>query len=109
MIAFIGDVHRAFDRLATIVDGLPADVGAVVQVGDLGLCPSDLGVAEQCALRLARFLRREQVGLVHAHQYTPFFYGLLARLLHRAPAVLFTEHGRHFPDFPRPKRKVAKK
>jgi len=44
---------------------------------------------------------------VHAHQYTPFFYSLFARLFQRKPAVLFTEHGRHFPDYPRPKRKVA--
>jgi hypothetical protein len=31
VIAFIRDVHRAFDRLPAIVDGLPAEVGAVVR------------------------------------------------------------------------------
>jgi L-malate glycosyltransferase len=65
------------------------------------------GVDWRCALRLAKIFEREQVDLVHAHQYTPFFYGLSARLFHRRPAVLFTEHGRHFPDYPRPKRKVV--
>ena len=54
MIAFIGDVHRAFARLAAIVDRLPAEVGAVVQVGDLGLRPSDLEPPDGCVLRLAR-------------------------------------------------------
>src|SRR5204862_1893786 len=44
--------------------------------------------------------------LVHAHQYTPFFYALAARLLYRRPPVLFTEHGRHQPDYPRRKRMV---
>ena len=52
-------------------------------------------------------LRRERVDLIHAHQYTPFFYGMLARLLHRRPPILFTEHGRPFPDYPRRKRIAA--
>jgi glycosyltransferase involved in cell wall biosynthesis len=57
--------------------------------------------------RLADLWRRGQVDLVHAHQYAPFFYAMAGRLLYRRPAVLFTEHGRHFPDFPRRKRIVA--
>ena len=43
MIAFIGDVHREFDRLAGAVAGLPADVKVAIQVGDLGLHADDLG------------------------------------------------------------------
>jgi glycosyltransferase involved in cell wall biosynthesis len=65
------------------------------------------GVDWRCSLRLARFLRRERVDLLHAHQYTPFFYSLTARFLYRRPAVLFTEHGRHYPDYPRRKRMLA--
>jgi glycosyltransferase involved in cell wall biosynthesis len=65
------------------------------------------GVDWRCSLRLAQFLRRERVSLVHAHQYTPFFYGITARLLAGSPAVMFTEHGRHQPDYRRPKRVVA--
>jgi L-malate glycosyltransferase len=65
------------------------------------------GVDWRCAFRLARILKQEKVDLIQAHQYTPFFYGLLARLIHRKPPLLFTEHGRHFPDYPRFKRKVA--
>ena len=65
------------------------------------------GVDWGCAWRLARLLRREHVDLVHAHQYTPFFYAAAARLLVRKPAILFTEHGRFFPDNPRRKRIIA--
>lgn len=65
------------------------------------------GVDWRCARRLARLLRRERVDLVHAHQYTPFFYGVTARLPWRRPPVLFTEHGRWFPDHPRPKRIIV--
>jgi glycosyltransferase involved in cell wall biosynthesis len=62
----------------------------------------DLG----CARRLARLLRQEQVRLVHAHQYTPFFYAVASGWFRRRPPVLFTEHGRWFPDYPRRKRIV---
>jgi glycosyltransferase involved in cell wall biosynthesis len=61
----------------------------------------------RCSLALARLLRRAQVDVVHAHQYTPFFYSLTARFLYRRPEVVFTEHGRHFPDYPRRKRMLV--
>jgi glycosyltransferase involved in cell wall biosynthesis len=101
----LGDRYRfrfvCLDDLGTLGeelrgDGFPVDV--------VGRRP---GVDFRCSLRLARRLRRERVDLLHAHQYTPFFYGITARLLCRRPPVLFTEHGGWYPDYPRPKRIVA--
>lgn len=89
------------DRLDTLGEQLRAE-GFPVEV--LNRRP---GLDARAAFRLARLLRREGVGLVHAHQYTPFFYALLARWLGRRVPVLFTEHGRHFPDYPRRKRMLA--
>jgi L-malate glycosyltransferase len=94
-------VFVCLDEAGTIGEELRSE-GFVVEV----LGRKD-GVDWQCAWRLAKFFQRAQVNLVHAHQYTPFFYSLLARLIYPKPPVLFTEHGRHFPDYPRPKRKVA--
>jgi glycosyltransferase involved in cell wall biosynthesis len=53
----------------------------------------------RAAWRLTGHLRRLKIEIVHAHQYSPFFYAALARLLcfHRV-RIIFTEHGRHFPD-----------
>jgi glycosyltransferase involved in cell wall biosynthesis len=65
------------------------------------------GLDWRCPLRLARLFREERVDVIHAHQYTPFFYGITARLLYRRAGVLFTEHGRHYPDHPRRKRMIA--
>lgn len=65
------------------------------------------GLDWRCSYRLARLIRREKVDVIHAHQYTPFFYAITARLLFRRPAVLFTEHGRHYPDYPRRKRMLV--
>jgi glycosyltransferase involved in cell wall biosynthesis len=65
------------------------------------------GLDWRCPLRLAARWRHHGVQLVQAHQYTPFFYALLGRVRAGRVPIVFTEHGRHFPDYPRPKRKVA--
>ena len=65
------------------------------------------GVDWQCGRRLTAFFREHNVAAVHAHQYTPFFYSLLARGLGRQPPIVFTEHGRQYPDHPRLKRIVC--
>jgi sugar transferase (PEP-CTERM/EpsH1 system associated) len=65
------------------------------------------GLDWRCLAQLGKLLRRERALVIHAHQYTPFFYALVARFLSGRPPILFTEHGRHFPDHRRPKRVVA--
>jgi glycosyltransferase involved in cell wall biosynthesis len=63
------------------------------------------GVDAALVRRLGAALRRDRVDLVHAHQYTPWFYaGLGAAWGWGRPRVLLTEHGRHWPDRRRPKR-----
>jgi glycosyltransferase involved in cell wall biosynthesis len=91
-------VFVCLDELGELGESLRGD-GVPVHVVDRkgGL---DLG----CARRLWRRLREENVDLVHAHQYTPFAYTLLARAWHRRPPILFHEHGRFHPDYPRRKR-----
>ncbi|MBM4149861.1 MAG: glycosyltransferase, partial [Lentisphaerae bacterium] len=42
--------------------------------------------------RLARFMRREKVDLVHAHEGASLFYGALAGRLAGRPAVVNTYH-----------------
>jgi L-malate glycosyltransferase len=94
-------VFICLDRLGALGEQLRGE-GFAVHVLD-----RTAGVDWRCAIRLARILRREKVELVQAHQYTPFFYAMLARLCFRRPGVLFTEHGRHHPDYRRPKRVLA--
>jgi glycosyltransferase involved in cell wall biosynthesis len=58
------------------------------------------------AWQMARELRRRRIQVIHAHQYTPFFYSALARVLAGGrPRLIFTEHGRHYPDVVRPARR----
>lgn len=65
------------------------------------------GIDTKCAKRLDAFAKREGVGLLHAHQYTPFFQAMLSRGLLGSRPVLLTEHGRHVPDLPSRKRSVV--
>ena len=75
-----------------------------IQVIALGRRPGlDLAVAR----RLATEIGRRRLEVVHAHQYTPFFYAALAKLLvSRKPHLMFTEHGRHYPDTVATKRRI---
>jgi len=65
------------------------------------------GIDRGCARRLKEFADREGAEILHAHQYTPFFQSLLSRGLFGRRPVVFTEHGRHFPDVPSRKRSIV--
>jgi glycosyltransferase involved in cell wall biosynthesis len=58
--------------------------------------------------RIAREFHARRIEVVHAHQYTPFFYAALARaVMRRPPRLILTEHGRHYPDIVSPFRRTA--
>jgi glycosyltransferase involved in cell wall biosynthesis len=94
-------VFACLDEVGPLGEELRAEGFAVHLLGRRA------GLDWGCPLRLTRLLRAERVDVVHAHQYTPFFYGLAARLGGPRRPILFTEHGRHQPDYPRPKRMLA--
>lgn len=94
-------VFACLDDLGTLAGPLRDEGFPVEVVGRRS------GLDGRCARRLADLFRRERVDLVHTHQYTPFFYAALARQLYRRPPILFTEHGRHFPDVTGRKRRIV--
>ena len=63
----------------------------------------DWGVAR----RMAAAVRARRLDVVHAHQYTPFFYAALAKALRPGPKLILTEHGRHYPDRVSPLRRAV--
>jgi len=57
--------------------------------------------------RLATEALHRGIEVLHAHQYTPFFYAALAKPLIRGyPKLILTEHGRHYPDHVSPVRRA---
>ena len=100
--ARIDPVVLCLDEIGQLGERMQAEGVPVVRLGRRpGL---DLGTAR----RMAREIEGRQLEIVHAHQYTPFFYAALARPLakHRV-RVMFTEHGRHYPDLVGKRRWLA--
>jgi L-malate glycosyltransferase len=85
-------VFACLDQVGTIGEQL-RDEGFEVVVLD-----RQDGIDWKCGFRLARFLKEQHVDVVHAHQYTPYFQSMLSRLSNRGVPIVFTEHGRHYPD-----------
>lgn len=57
------------------------------------------GIDLRVARRLAAETRQRKIQVLHAHQYTSYFYAAIARAVYGArPRIVFTEHGRHYPD-----------
>ncbi len=60
------------------------------------------------AWRMSRLIQERGIELVHAHQYTPFFYAAVTKLVMRGRfRLILTEHGRHFPDIVSARRRLA--
>ncbi|MBD1390542.1 glycosyltransferase [Neiella sp. HB171785] len=55
--------------------------------------------------KIRQHLRAEQIDIIHCHQYTPWVYGVLAALGLKTK-VIFTEHGRFYPDSSSWKRRI---
>jgi L-malate glycosyltransferase len=96
-----------FQFVFACLDGL-GTLGAELQ--DEGITVEVLGrgggIDIGCVRRLARFVRDQRADLIHAHQYTPFFYARAPGWIGLRLPVLFTEHGRFYPDLPNRKRIV---
>lgn len=60
------------------------------------------------ARRLAHEATARRIDVLHAHQYTPFFYAALAKpFIRPVPRLILTEHGRHYPDVVKPVRRAV--
>jgi glycosyltransferase involved in cell wall biosynthesis len=80
-------------------------IAAGTPVISLGRKP---GVDWSVSSRLAAELKQRNIQVIHAHQYSPFFYSAFARLRHGVKAkIMFTEHGRHYPDIVSWKRRTV--
>jgi glycosyltransferase involved in cell wall biosynthesis len=49
------------------------------------------------ALFIRTYIKKHFIDVLHCHQYTPYFYGVLGGLTTKVN-IVFTEHGRFYPD-----------
>ncbi|MDT0627688.1 glycosyltransferase family 4 protein [Alteromonas sp. W364] len=55
---------------------------------------------------IRKHVRAHEIDIIHCHQYTPWVYGTLA-VLGLSTKVIFTEHGRFYPDVSSWKRRFV--
>lgn len=55
---------------------------------------------------IRKIIKLENIDVIHCHQYTPWVYGVIAAMLTKTK-VIFTEHGRFYPDSSSWKRKLV--
>jgi len=97
-----------FQHTVVCIDGGPGAMGRALSeegfaVHALNRRPGlDLGLVSD----LRRLIRQQRIEIVHCHQYTPFVYGVLSTL-GRSVRVIFTEHGRFYPDRSSWKRRLV--
>jgi glycosyltransferase involved in cell wall biosynthesis len=87
------------------------------QLGEIGKLLTEKGIAVHLLNRkpgldftliknLSDLIKKHDYHIVHSHQYTPYLYALLAAFFRRSVRVIFTEHGRFYPDYGTLKRKA---
>ncbi len=86
------------DGIGVLGEELKADGFSVISLG------RKPGVDWNLIVRLRRFLKERKIDIIHAHQYSSFFYAALAKNFSKKPCIIFTEHGRFYPDRRRLKR-----
>jgi phenylacetate-CoA ligase len=101
------------DRFEPIVCALEEEGELASHLERLGVpihvVPRSPGLDPSTAVRLASFLKRERVEIVHTHNPSPHLYGALAAAIVRRegpdgralPRVVHTKHGRNYPSAPR--------
>lgn len=57
--------------------------------------------------KIANLARVKRIDIIQAHHYTPYCYSAISRFLYHHPRLIFTEHGRNFPDIVKPARKCS--
>ncbi|WP_158769092.1 glycosyltransferase [Paraglaciecola sp. L1A13] len=55
--------------------------------------------------QIRKHILEHKIDIIHCHQYTPYVYGVLGALF-TSTKVIFTEHGRFYPDSTTWKRKL---
>ncbi len=105
-------IRRLGDRITPCVFCLDAIGPLGVRLQESGVPVVSLdrrpGLDWRLFPRMAGAIRARRIDVVHAHQYTPFFYASVAsRLSGIRPRVVLTEHGRHYPDVVSTRRRVV--
>jgi len=107
------DMTNAFSNLnikTTIccLDGILGELGEELQKKGIKIIVLNRkpGFDLNLILSLSKIIKELAPDIIHAHQYTPWFYGITASILAKKKETIFSEHGRLYPDRLRIKRVI---
>lgn len=89
----------SFSHAVFCIDGRVGDIGKALKAQGITFFKYQRapGFDFQLLRYLRKIIREQQFDVVHCHQYSPFSYAVMAAF--GSPArVVFTEHGRFYPD-----------
>jgi glycosyltransferase involved in cell wall biosynthesis len=97
-----------FEMDIACIDGRLGELGEMLieQGVKVELFERQIGFDFNLIRRIRRLVKTGRYQIIHCHQYTPYVYGLLASLF-TGVKVIFTEHGRFYPDYGSWKRKLV--
>ena len=95
-----------FDSEVLCLNGGIGELGESLSAQGVKLHTFDRkGIDLRLILYIRKLIKDNNYEIIHCHQYTPYFFGVLSSCF-LAAAVVFTEHGRFFPDIVTLKRKI---
>jgi glycosyltransferase involved in cell wall biosynthesis len=109
-LALAGDVRLVLEMAKTLKRDFVVGICCLDEKGFFWSQAEEAGITLYCinrkpGMRLETFLRMIRVihkfkpHVIHAHHYTPYFYSVVSKMVTFCRArLIFTEHGRHFPD-----------
>jgi glycosyltransferase involved in cell wall biosynthesis len=88
-----------FDCSIACIDGEVGMIGEELQQGGVPfhVFHRTAGFDRELIRQLKALLKEQQIDIIHCHQYTPYVYGAMAALF-TGVRIVFTEHGRFYPD-----------
>ncbi len=115
----IGGTEQVIKNLVSNVDHdrINASILCIEEpIGPFGLQLIDKGIRinsfqrkggfnVQLIIKIRAFIKDNNIDVLHCHQYTPWVYGVFSSIFTKT-LVIFTEHGRFYPDSSTWKRKL---
>ena len=91
--------RERFENHIVCIDSKIGEIGQQVSAAGAIIHPlqRQSGLDLNLIRSIGRIIKQNKIDVVHCHQYTPWFYGLLGAL-GTGVRVVFTEHGRFHPD-----------
>ena len=91
-----------FDSMVICLKTKGALADELIELGfDVHSMNKGEGLELDCFFKLAILLVKEKVDVVHLHNFGAYIYGGVAGILAGFKKMIYTEHGRVFPDEPR--------